>query len=1070
MSVPSALAKLRANKPITAAEASQIVGSFGGGPSGQFEPAPSLGLTGGQGGGGGGTGGGILGGLKDIGFDALKALATPGNALVTTLGNAGLALAGKPTMSWHNAIGAWEGRSPGSDLLGRLGATGLGKTLGGLGVDFAIDPFWLAGVTKIPRAVGEIESATGAIRGVEHMTQGERGLAHVADVIPEHAPVPTRLSSVKGTHDVVLERSTLHPLNKVKTRGRLVDDRLLVIRANKNNASPEFKIVSLANPKQWTAADTILPYSFGSAAEAEQAAHGVAQLTQDARSAGSLLEGGIVTPGAVKETLGSMRGLLTKEAGTPKQFALRLGLGKRAKTIATGVRAPEHEFSLLGRTGQQIGKALDTKLIKHPINKIYRALERTSRDVQAEIAVRTKDIAKELGLTSQDAKHIGVYLGVRRGSRSAADFVKGHMQDTGLWKPEYDHAINLFDQHYGLMAAGEGYHTVEDIPKLRGAIRDAVERGDNAEAEHYAQIVAQLEGRPYSPNARAADVNEVLQKAREEGRIIQDPRSGGFLPGANPFEERTLPHAWAGMTHEDVANQLETELGLSHEQADTLAHTIQAGLHRATGSGFADEPYRYLDAATGEELARYRPNLNAFELFSRRASANVQKQLEDETVQLLKDAGLTDMRQIRDARELVARTPTAGQGSLRSAPAAVALDRSAQFLKKLFTIVLPAHYIRNAAGDFMNDMVNGRLWHLRQGPEVGLSKYAKLIRGERQGDMDLINKVYHVGNRDYTGAELLTIARLSGAGVGTRLSHGFVGEDIHAATELLEGAAKSRNPLKRYTDFMKQLNVDRENAQRLRTWVGHMEGGDDMFTAAIKTVRTKFDYGDLTAFEKVWMRNVVLFYTWLRKNTMLHAGGIFTRPGLYAASGQMEVGRQHFLNEPGYMSTLGLLASPVGNIAFGSPIFDAANKFNLSQLRQSTIGQMTPALQIPLALATSTNPVTGQQFANHPVPSIFGYLPGIGTTASAYSRGPTGPAIDSRIAYILSSLSPSPVAAINAVTNPGYEGNAAADLLGRISGIQVVQNQPRKFAALAAIQQRAAKSQARTALRYNIGG
>jgi hypothetical protein len=277
--------------------------------------------------------------------------------------------------------------------------------------------------------------------------------------------------------------------------------------------------------------------------------------------------------------------------------------------------------------------------------------------------------------------------------------------------------------------------------------------------------------------------------------------------------------------------------------------------------------------------------------------------------------------------------------------------------------------------------------------------------------------------------------------------------------------------VKKYFNFMQQMNVDRENAQRVRTWVRHMQGGDDMFTAAAKTIRTKFDYGDLTNFERVWMRNLMLFYTWFRNNTPLHITGLVSRPGLYASSGQLEAGRSKFANEPEYYGNLGLLPTLAGNLSFGNPISDSLNKLRFTErgVRESTLGQLTPFLQVPVGLAAGANLVTGQQFADRPVSSpIWGRIPGLGSVSSAYSRGPSGPSIDSRVAYILNSISPGPVWAASAVGQPGYEGSAPLDVFGRLSGLRFMQDAPQKFAAVAGIRQNEEERQKRALRRYNV--
>jgi hypothetical protein len=1011
MSAASALAKLKANKPITIEEAREIVGAQGGPSYGGWEAPLETSITGSGGGGGGSTLGGLGGFLKDVGHGALNALATPGNALVTTAGNVGLTLAGEERMPWRNALGAFHGVSPGSELLGRLGVSeGTGRMLGGLGVDILADPLWLLGAGKIARVAKAGDDIAGKVG---------TSLARVADVTRPRAP---------GTG--LARRTEVGP-----------------VRSQLPARSEGPTVTGGADVPRLDPIDT--------------------RITTD----------GVVTPKTVREQMRALRSFYTKELTDPQEFAVRVGFGrlgrntKTSRTFRTGIPARRRSLAL-GKTGAAAGDVLNRRFTKTPLQKISRRLKVAAQDTQRGIEQATLNVARQLGLDTVDANRIGVYLAARRASANAGAATLEHMIQRGHWKPEYDRAIDLFDEQYGLMSKDLGHYTAADLPRLQEEIEGHILRGEDERALLKAHIVENLTGRPYAPHGRHPEASGALREWIANLKVVQDPLTGGKIPGANPFKERELPHAFAGMSRDDAVQQFVDELGLTQREAEDLADVMGAAIERNTGNqAFADATFEYRDPVTQDLIANYKPNLDAFDLFSKRASAQVQKVLDDQVEGLVREAGVL-ARDFEDVKRLLTQSVDSRKihGSMSSGALVQRIQKATGYLKMMFTTMLPAHYVRNAVGDFVNDMVNGNLRHVATGPQFGVGQYAKLIRsfrGAKGSDERLLRQTFRVGEREYSGAELLAMARLSSVGVGVKASHGFVGEDILSVIDL---AANSRNPVTKYFHFMQQMNVDRENAQRLRTWVRHMQGGDDMFTAAAKTIRTKFDYGDLTNFERVWMRNLMLFYTWFRNNTPLHIGGLVTRPGLYASAGQMEAAREKFVNEPGYFKHLGLAPSLVGNFAFGNPISDSLNKLRLSEkgLRESTIGQLTPFLQVPTGLASGANPVTGQPFADRPVGSIWGRLPLVGSTSSAYAGGPSGPSINSKIAYILNSVSPGPLWAANAVTTPGYEGSAKLDLLGRLSGLRLMQDQPEKFAAIAKIRKREEESQKRSLRRYNV--
>lgn len=80
-----------------------------------------------------------------------------------------------------------------------------------------------------------------------------------------------------------------------------------------------------------------------------------------------------------------------------------------------------------------------------------------------------------------------------------------------------------------------------------------------------------------------------------------------------------------------------------------------------------------------------------------------------------------------------------------------------------------------------------------------------------------------------------------------------------------------------------EASARREDIMRIITFTQRMRRNKGDFADAMWwTIKHHFDYGDLTMFERRWMRNLFLFYTWYRKNIPLQFMSIITRPGFFS--------------------------------------------------------------------------------------------------------------------------------------------------------------------------------------------
>ncbi len=98
-----------------------------------------------------------------------------------------------------------------------------------------------------------------------------------------------------------------------------------------------------------------------------------------------------------------------------------------------------------------------------------------------------------------------------------------------------------------------------------------------------------------------------------------------------------------------------------------------------------------------------------------------------------------------------------------------------------------------------------------------------------------------------------------------------------------------------YIRAMRGMARATEHNARGAHFIQRIIEGDTAEQAAMSTKKHLFDYSELTDFEKSVMREVIPFYTWLRKNIPLQMEMVLRRPDKYANIGKL-------YKETGYMS------------------------------------------------------------------------------------------------------------------------------------------------------------------------
>lgn len=204
------------------------------------------------------------------------------------------------------------------------------------------------------------------------------------------------------------------------------------------------------------------------------------------------------------------------------------------------------------------------------------------------------------------------------------------------------------------------------------------------------------------------------------------------------------------------------------------------------------------------------------------------------------------------------------------------VDKVQQPWKFWATAANPGHHVRNMMGDvylnFLDGVVDPR--HYNNAMRLMLSKNPEKF-------------TMKFGDKMLSGSDILKLYEDAGAKSGFfRVEHGASVEGsvkglIKGGKEKIVNFAEKREDTGRLAHFMSALKDESKGAKGLEMGTTKM---DDIADAAAARVRKwNIDYGDLTPFEAQYMKRIIPFYTWMRKNIPLQLEALAMRPGRVAA-------------------------------------------------------------------------------------------------------------------------------------------------------------------------------------------
>lgn len=192
-------------------------------------------------------------------------------------------------------------------------------------------------------------------------------------------------------------------------------------------------------------------------------------------------------------------------------------------------------------------------------------------------------------------------------------------------------------------------------------------------------------------------------------------------------------------------------------------------------------------------------------------------------------------------------------------------DRVQDEWKRLTLVYFPAYHARNAVGNMFNSMLGG---------VYNPAEYARAA-GFQRGAAE---KVYEIGD----------MARPKGEWDKLLSDYGITGQfkQYMGLQERLTPGRKAsllRAPERAGMQAGKAI----EDNARIAHFFNKLDNGMSPTEAALSVKKYLFDYGDMTDFEKVWMRRALPFYAWTRFNLPLQMRSVVEQPHKFQALGDI---------------------------------------------------------------------------------------------------------------------------------------------------------------------------------------
>lgn len=180
-----------------------------------------------------------------------------------------------------------------------------------------------------------------------------------------------------------------------------------------------------------------------------------------------------------------------------------------------------------------------------------------------------------------------------------------------------------------------------------------------------------------------------------------------------------------------------------------------------------------------------------------------------------------------------------------------------------------------------------------------------------------------------------------------------------------------------------------EEHAKMTNFIGNLQNTGDVTLAARRTKQFLFDYGNLTNFEKTFMKRLIPFYTFTRKNIELQVRSLINTPGRIAGevhaintlgeviSGGQQLSNDEYNSLPDWVkSGIGILMKKNGDQVtlisnLGTPLEQPFQALQANQL----LGSVSPLLRLPLEEASGYSFFQGKPLSEVTNASAFVHAP-----------------------------------------------------------------------------------------------
>lgn len=699
------------------------------------------------------------------------------------------------------------------------------------------------------------------------------------------------------------------------------------------------------------------------------------------------------------------------------------GVGLNGANYTIRTKVPVRSAPALGAIGgtDKVSGFFKRSAFAKAVNQKSRAAREMQAAARQEQSVTARAMS---GLSDDQAKLVTFAAGLDNVSRPGVEgeillgseaFVP-QLKASGSWTPEMDKALKYaqgrmgaYREMHGISektyrklspAAMKFQQSVQNFVtdslktgmasnvvdrKMTKMVRDAVKAGTISKAEA-GQILGTkvfVDGSGRARRGASANRGPYLKQMLDKESAVAKAAENGLF-GSGGTKMAATGGRDIARKHESLLNYYTKDewsaelqrLGIEPSQANELAKQMGAELSRLEKELYPAKKEGRVAFST-EEIAS-RPETDLFRILGDSDAKAIHRELMSSVDTLATDAGLAT----RNSKGKLVFTSKAHERVYNDAVKSLKVGevsgnrgwqkymKFVSYTKMVITSMQPQHYFGNATGDYAKVLVQGN--HRHWVPPTAMlqltgtlggratkgSRFAKLV----SNDIETMNAPFaKIGGHEYSGAEVLWMTHMVGLGKG------FAGAEIAELSRIFEkseGLFGIRH-LKQFAKWSTRHNQVREDAVRIQTWLKHVESGDDIMTAGLKTIRAHFDYNNMTDFEKTFMRQFILFYTWSRMNIPFQTKAMAEKPGLYSGYGDIERDRPKMPGEPDYISKMGLIGLPLlGSVNVAAPWADL-NKIPSTlggareSIRNNVLGALAPGFKQGVELAADRNMLTG---------------------------------------------------------------------------------------------------------------